>query len=499
MAKTKQVLTELEKPQKFSGIGLAEQKKFYEGEGWHFTKDEREIPSKQWAAANDSPIFPRLWSESLMQIFDHIEELKSANSGMLRDFIENSRARFDAGWLPEKWRKEKFRFEDEDWQFDYDAEKSEWSAAHDKFLGVTGVNDFGRLLGIVGKNSQKDQTFRETIHELKDGERWATDDLTNPNYITAAGVVHAPFHEKPEAAPSTDQNNFHRPETQAMLDALTNAPFADIIPAASFMNPALIITDLPKDEKKFTEKVEKRLAEFERLLEGDINRYEQLCRSTAEEVRDAPEWNSPLINLNLKISHITYHKQHINACLMLLGEPTRYPVGDMPRYDTQFGKWESPVWESVNTLGEAKDKNFTETDENEISESVGGFSIDLETSPAKTEIALPLFAFESVRVKLTEKEQRDRDSSLRNAMNLRDAEISRFAAEKEVHKTNLKLFEADVQKYRQICDSGHEYRDLECPLEYDFQKEAVITRRPDNDEVISRRGMTKEERQKRLF
>ena len=131
----------------------------------------------------------------------------------------------------------------------------------------------------------------------------------------------------------------------------------------------------------------------------------------------------------------------------------------------------------------------SDTDENGFIESDGGSKKN----------ALPVFAFESVRVKLTETEQRDRDSSLRNALNLRDAEVSRFAAEKEIHKTNVKLHEADIQKFRQICDSGHEYRELECPLEYDFQKESVITRRPDTDEIISRRGMTKEERQKRLF
>ena len=531
-------------------------------------------------------------------------------------------AAFDESFLPLILKEKKETLEADGWQFDYDTEKQQWRGVKPGAVGGTGFNSLAKLIGYIERRLAEDK-------------------------------------EKTAARET---------EIAAMINALTNAPFPDMIPADSFFNPLLVITDLPKDEKKFEKKVRAELLKYEQSLAGDIVRYEELCRSKVEEkdVSGSHAWNSPFVNLELKISHIYNHKKYINACLMLLGEPTRYPGGKMPDCDLETGTWEiydfenEPRGETENSAGvfepqtrivewsflqeiaatnscqsisekctikepfefenglyiatsstssgrteytgaqayrvltedefkeilvnvekipgtfyhgekvkhkkdeyilalpklkfvlsfdfhalfdlgweierrpdgdwqaektfdsgvvsliEGKtpehlasliadeEKNFaalgesdgishleppfeSDTDENEISDSV------------ESETPLPMFAVESCRFDLSDEEILQRTYSMRHAQAELLGEDARFAREKDIHKSNVKMINARVEMFGHAIDTKSEYRELECSLEYDFQKEAVITRRPDTGEIISRRGMTKEERQKRLF
>jgi hypothetical protein len=91
-----------------------------------------------------------------------------------------------------------------------------------------------------------------------------------------------------------------------------------------------------------------------------------------------------------------------------------------------------------------------------------------------------------------------RSSSLMKAMNDLDAEARRFESEKAVHKQNVEICNAEIQKLRTAIDTRQEWRELQCSLEYDFQRGMVNVIRPDTFEPIKTRSMTKEELQKAL-
>ncbi len=133
-------------------------------------------------------------------------------------------------------------------------------------------------------------------------------------------------------------------------------------------------------------------------------------------------------------------------------------------------------------------------DENALTDE---FFTKKEVEP-EAETPGPKIVLESCICELTDVDILERNRAMTGAMNKRDAEISRFAAEKDTHKSNLKMIDAEIQKYRLACDTRKEWRDLECVEHFDYQKELVTVTRPDTFEVVRTRAMTKDERQQKL-
>lgn len=115
--------------------------------------------------------------------------------------------------------------------------------------------------------------------------------------------------------------------------------------------------------------------------------------------------------------------------------------------------------------------------------------------PKKPE--LPLICFENCRVELTDEDILKRSYSLTKALQDLEKEEARFKAEsdqlKSEHKTNVAAISARINKNRAAIDNNHEWREIECALEYDFEKSKVEIIRPDTGEIVKTRGMTKDE------
>jgi hypothetical protein len=123
-----------------------------------------------------------------------------------------------------------------------------------------------------------------------------------------------------------------------------------------------------------------------------------------------------------------------------------------------------------------------------------------ETVPTEPDDnSLPTTVMQECKFELTDSEIVKRSASMTNAMNELDAEINRFKAEKDKHNANLKMINARIQKHRTAIDTRTEWREIECVLDYDFQRGTVDIIRPDSGERVRQRTMSKEEMSKALF
>ena len=66
-------------------------------------------------------------------------------------------------------------------------------------------------------------------------------------------------------------------------------------------------------------------------------------------------------------------------------------------------------------------------------------------------------------------------------------------------KADIELLEEAAGKLRTMIRTGCEERDVECEVERDFNACEIVVRRLDTKEVVTRRTMTAEERQKDMF
>lgn len=178
------------------------------------------------------------------------------------------------------------------------------------------------------------------------------------------------------------------------------------------------------------------------------------------------------------------------AALKYLLDEAKHHQESWEAEETPTKYWSVQTPEELFKIIEADEKERTILAQNYVT------SAEDEASQKKP---LPTTVIASCRVELSDAEILARTYSMRHAQQEAKDEEMRFAREKDIYKSNLKAINLRVETYGHAIDSKSEYQDIECGLVYDFQRESVETVRPDTDEVIKRRGMTKEELQQKLF
>lgn len=135
-------------------------------------------------------------------------------------------------------------------------------------------------------------------------------------------------------------------------------------------------------------------------------------------------------------------------------------------------------------------------------EDAGEAPEDANQAPTQVEFVgsdSPRVVIRQCRVKLTDDEKSARHLQMLKTMDEKDEVVSQFESVKDTHKSRVKSIEADIRSLRVVCNTGVEWRDVECFEKFNYETWTVTVVRSDTGETVEKRPMTKHERQNRLF
>lgn len=107
----------------------------------------------------------------------------------------------------------------------------------------------------------------------------------------------------------------------------------------------------------------------------------------------------------------------------------------------------------------------------------------------------PKIVVKNHRAALSEAEQRQRGRELADVLAAIEGEKEQAKADAQRHKSKIDELGAHARKLRSAIQSGEEWQEVQCYERPDERRGQVELVRCDNDEVIDRRPMTREERQ----
>ena len=86
--------------------------------------------------------------------------------------------------------------------------------------------------------------------------------------------------------------------------------------------------------------------------------------------------------------------------------------------------------------------------------------------------------------KLTQSEYLDRCKKMADAMNMLDREEDKLATSTSLIKASIKQYEGEVRKLRAVVQSASEMRDVDCKIEYCWDRKEKETIRLDTGEIV---------------
>jgi hypothetical protein len=191
----------------------------------------------------------------------------------------------------------------------------------------------------------------------------------------------------------------------------------------------------------------------------------------------------------------TFHIGHIETweeleILMQTAEQEFAKVSD--------GEQGLAVVEAKNKLSNFREEVVT-LENSEVEEITDENVIDAELEDGEPKKPNAPHIFENLKVVLTKDQKELKTSELLQVMNTKDETISRFDSLRKSHQAEIKGYDKDIHRLRNVVDTGAEWKDVECEQRFDYARGIVDIFRIDTGAYVRSRQMKEGERQAQLF
>lgn len=106
--------------------------------------------------------------------------------------------------------------------------------------------------------------------------------------------------------------------------------------------------------------------------------------------------------------------------------------------------------------------------------------------------------FRNVSHALTESEKKEYSADLVKALDTVDKLSDEAEKVKKTYKDKIDTHGGIARQLLSSLSAGREFRDMECPIVYDWKAGTRMILHPETGEIIEKRGVTNEERQMNL-